>query len=118
MFAEPGFVKQEEAARTQTAALRQVHERIARGATNLQELAIVESILRVTRAKSIRILSIAPCGAILHPRKDRFDFLLGIVGSGDNRVRKTFQITSRREFPAGAVNNQSEGKGQKDIRQV
>ena len=115
MFAEPPLIEQEKAARVQAAALRQVHERIGRGAANLQELAIVEGVFRITSVKGIRIRDIAARGAILHPGKDRLDFLLGIIGRGDNRVRKTFQVTSRREFPTGAVQNKSEGNGQKDI---
>src|SRR5579872_1230133 len=118
MFAESVLIKQEKAARAQSAALGQVHERIARGATHLQELVIVESVFRVTRVKRIWILSIAACRSILHPGKDSFDLLLGIAGVGDNRVRKTLQVTSRREFPGAAVDNHSEGKNEEHIREI
>ena len=115
MFAEPVLIEQQKAARMQPAALRQVHERVGRGAANLQELVIVESIFRITGVKGVWILDIAARGPILHPGKDRFDFLFGIIGGGDNRVRKTFQVTSRREFPASAVKDKSEGNREKDV---
>src|SRR6266576_5214740 len=108
MFGSPVLIQQEKAARVQAAALGKVHECVARRAANFQELLIIESVLRVTRVKRVRVLSGAAYRTVLHPREYGLDFLLGIIGKRDNGVGKTFQVTARREFPAGAIQDQSE----------
>jgi len=95
MFGLPVLIQQEKAARMQAAALGKVHERVARRAANFQELPIIESVLRVTRVKPVRVLGGAAYRTVLHPREYGLDFFLGIIGKRDNGVGKTFQVTAR-----------------------
>src|SRR5260221_6785389 len=102
MFAAPVLIQQEKAARMHAAALSKVHERVGRRSANFQELLVVKSVFRVTRGKRFWIRCTAACGTVPHPCEYRFDLLLRIVRRRDNGFRTSFQVTSRREFPAGA----------------
>src|SRR5258706_504183 len=95
MFGLPVLIQQEKAARMQAAALGKVHERVARRAANFQELPIIESVLRVTRVKRVRVLCGAAYRTVLHPREYGLVFFLGFIGKTDNAVGKTFHLTAR-----------------------
>src|SRR6266851_1872717 len=99
----------------QTATLRQVHERVCRRTANLQKLLNIECIFRIAHGQAARVSFAPPRRTMCHPLQYRFDFLLRVLGSWDNCIGKTLQITARRKFPPDTVKDGHKGKNQEQI---
>src|ERR1017187_7322175 len=99
----------------QAATLRKVHERICRRAAHFQKLLNVKGVFRIAHGQAARVGLTPSRGTMSHPLQYRFDFLLRVVGSGDNCVGKALQITARRKFPSHAVKDGHQGHNQEHV---